>query len=224
MVLLEDFGNFILILAVVGFLVKDAFYLPRRLMLFEAYGFNKNSSDIFSNVALAVFLVSVVWYQIAMSISSNPEPVNNVLISLGEMLQKMVTIDVITQSEVEAIYSNIARGTLILTISSVFYLLSFVLISRLGFIYELLTRNAVNISFDYGKKEVYRRVLFESSDLIYLQKSDTFSEWVALKKDNITKVESIVDKSLMEVIINRAYSRFNRKTNLKEIPTPSKDG
>ncbi|WP_340820183.1 hypothetical protein [Methanolobus sp. WCC4] len=220
MVLLDDFGGFILILAIIGFLVKDAFYLPRRLMLTEPYDINKSSSNMLPNVALAVALVSAIWYLIAMSISSNPEPANNLFISIDELIQKMLTSNLLTQKEVEVIYKSVMQGMIILTALSMIYLLSFGVISLIGLIYELSTQKAINISFDCEKEEVYRRVLFESSDLIYLQRVDKPLEWVALKKDNISKVESTMDKSLMEVTLNLANSRFNKKdkSNLKDLP------
>lgn len=225
MVLFDGFGGFIVVLALIGFLVKDAFNFPRRLLLLEPYLFKKNTDQILSNVAVAVALVCGIWYIIVTNSSANPEPLNNFFISLSELLEKISNANLLTQSEVESISKSIARGVLILTVSSLIYVISFGILFVLGFLDEILNEKAVKVSLkESGNEKIYRRILFESSDLIYLQNVDNPRVWVALKKENISQIESAVANSFLQAFGRTVYSKLTKKykTDLKGLPPSSK--
>lgn len=212
MVFFDDFGSFILVLAVIGFLVKDAFYSPRRWLFHEPYDYKDSTEKIYSNVSFVVLLVSIAWMLFAWYVDRNQTQFENFLISFGDILQKMIDSGVLTDNSVLELSKQILRGMFLLSFFTAVYLIVFVTIAIAGIYYELMDRKTVSITLNTNQvKVIYRRILFESSDFIYLQKKDELKGWVAIKKEDISIIESTVPDSRLQTILSSFCSWLKRK-------------
>ncbi|SFM67879.1 hypothetical protein [Methanolobus profundi] len=210
MLLPADFSSFILVLALIGFLVKDAFYLPRRLFFHELYDIKDSTEKVFSNVAVVVLIVCVLWYSFMNSIATNPEPFNIFASSVDGLVQNLTYSGALTTEEVGSMNKAVIQGSISLSFISILYLISFIAIFSIGFVWEVVNKSAVCLTLK-GEKRLYKRIVFESSDLIYLQKHQNLAEWEALKKEDITSIESTIADSLFQKSLSRVYHRIMKK-------------
>ncbi len=212
MVFFDDFGSFILVLAVIGFLVKDAFYSPRRWLFHEPYDYKDSTEKIYSNVSFAVLLVCVAWMLFAWYVQWNQTQFENFLISLGDVLQKMIDSGALTDNSVLESSKQILRGMFLLGFFTAVYFIAFIMIATAGIYYELMDRKAISITLNTNQvKVIYRRILFESSDFIYLQNKDDLKRWVAIKKEDISIIESTVTDSRLQTSVSSFCTWLKKK-------------
>jgi len=188
---LIDFGFLIISLAVIGYILKDAFFFYRKYT--TPYELQKGEDRIFSYISIAILVISFVWLGILVILKNEPGYLQNIQPIL-EGFQTILDMKLISAEQISISLFYFISFLYLFTI------LAFFIALVLGIAFVYIDRNAISVTLsensDTGKE--FKRIICESEDFVYVESLDNFRNWEAIRKDEIKKINNIIVDSRAE--------------------------
>jgi Fe2+ transport system protein B len=142
---LVDFSFLIIVLAVFGFMLKDAFYFSRKVSI--PYEIRDKDDKIFSNVSLGLLIISLIFFFTAQYYLADPQKITEFIQFFFSGLFNLSKEGFITESNLIALIENITIGLYFLSWISFVFFVFFFLAFFFGIIALFFDNIAIEISF-----------------------------------------------------------------------------
>ena len=184
---LIDISFIIIALAILGFVIKDSFYLYRRANL--PYELRDESEKLFANVTIGLWILSFFWWLFI----SNIQSLKWLIEPFFEQIQKWVNVGIISQSAFEEGVKNFIIYGNFLSIGTLLFLILITGSMIVGIVCMYIDKRYIIVKFngdDTPKK--YRRIIKESDDFFYFESFKNFRKWTAVPKSNVIEIKNVL--------------------------------
>jgi hypothetical protein len=202
---LIDLSFLIILLAIMGFMVKDTFYFSRKISI--PYELRDKDDKLFANVSIAILILSATFFCISYYYIANPDAIVNLLKSFVDGLERMVGSGAVSENSANDILEKVFLGLYFLVWATLIYLIGFLIVFVIGVAAIFFDNNAVEITFNKKLNEetelklTYRRIISESSEFLYVENLKDFRIYEGLKKCDIAKITKTYTKTRIDIFI-----------------------
>jgi hypothetical protein len=207
---LIDISFIIVAFAIVGYILKDAFFFYRKSTI--PYELQSGEERMFSYISLTLFISSVIWWAILTIIKNDP----NMLYSLNpifEGLQRLVEMGVISLDQFNSYISTTLIFLFSFTIFSQIFIFAYTIAMTLGYIGFIIDSKAIKVTYKNNVviPRKFKRIIHESDEFIYVESLKDFRKWVAIKKEDIERINNIfTDSKFQEFFLKHLSPILNR--------------
>lgn len=185
---LQDYGLIFISLAVFGFIVLDIYKTGQYLGIPDFY--KSNIEKFFHYISIAILVLSFSLFFIAFVITA-PNQGNIITESVIEFFyiyEKIYESGVIREES----YITSLNIYLLATYFAVIYIVAYVFIFSFGLFIHYFRTIQLNV-FLVGKREPikFAGLLSESDDFFYFLKTGRINLWEAIRKDDISRIETV---------------------------------
>lgn len=209
---LIDFSFLIISLAIVGYILKDAFFFYRRYN--TPYELQRGEDRIFSYISIAILVISFVWLGILTILIGEPGIIQSFQPFL-DGFQKIIEMGLISEEQIAPSLFYFISFLYFFTIFVQVFILAFFIASALGIIFVYIDNKAICITF-IGNPQIqrkFKRIICESEDFLYVESIDNFRNWEAIRKDSIQNITNISTHSRFQKFVKVHY-----ENKLSKIP------
>jgi len=167
---------------------------------------------MFSYISLTLFISSVIWWAILTIIKNDP----NMLYSLNpifEGLQRLVEMGVISLDQFNSYISTTLIFLFSFTIFSQIFIFAYTIAMTLGYIGFIIDSKAIKVTYKNNVviPRKFKRIIHESDEFIYVESLKDFRKWVAIKKEDIERINNIfTDSKFQEFFLKHLSPILNR--------------
>lgn len=217
MVDLLNYSVIIIGLAIFGFILKDTYYASRKYC--TPYEVKNSTDSYFSHISVAILIISVCWIWIILPLMLTPDA-EPILRGVLENFAKLAEFGILTEEEVINYFNGAFFGLYLFTWFALVYAAIYCITFILGLLAVYFNSKSIVVTYHNQEQQEYQRIILESGNFIYFERSSDFRNWVGIPKESIIKIESKVSKSRFDKIISKRFSK--RIENHKILGSPKK--
>jgi hypothetical protein len=198
---LIDYGIIIIILAVMGYALKDAFYFYRKFSI--PYEVKDQGDQLYGYISLALLILFVCLGLFAQVLKSNPDMAISFFTPFFQGLESITSGIGMSNTEVSSYFANILISFYLFNWFVVFFALAIGIAMILGLISIYLDTIAIEVQFIDSKQppKVYKRIIVESDYFFYFEIIEDFRNWESVRKNEILTIKRIFTKSKFDKIL-----------------------
>jgi len=202
MVDLIDFTFIIIALAVIGFILRDAFFFYRKYTI--PYELQSEQDRMFSYISLAIFILSILWWGILQILRVSPSSIDTTLRPFLEGLQKMVEFGLLSPEQLNSYLASTLLFLYIFSAFSLIFIFLYVTSMMFGIISVYVDTRAIEIEYRDNSlpPRPFKRIIHESDEFIYVESSENFREWESIRKEEIRRIRNIFTPSPLGNFLN----------------------
>ncbi|MDP3396404.1 MAG: hypothetical protein Q8S57_07050 [Methanoregula sp.] len=184
---LIDISFVIIAIAILGFIIKDSFYLYRRANL--PYELRDESEKLFSNITIGLWLISFFWLILA----TNANLVKYLIRPILDHFATLVSLGILHQSALDDAINNLIIYGNLLTIGSFIFILLISVSMVIGIVWMFFDKRYILVTYENGDApQKFRRIIKESDVFFYFESFKNFRKWKAVPKKNISEIKNIL--------------------------------